>query len=193
MSQNRECRKRLYDEKKKTPTQTNNSQHVTHLQVDETELMFSQNVVHATPYSEEHDSDEEWAGSANVEHNYNYNSDDDDTTEDPYGAEWQNNMNSTLLAIRSLPPGYLKPRYATPSQPCPPNEPPQPHLLVAKLRPPAAKKTPPRGHPTTQVGHYPQPSMELPPFFGKRDRGPNSLTVGSPFWLNQQASRTLQS
>jgi hypothetical protein len=67
--QNRECRKRLYDEKKKTQTQTNNSQHVTHLQVDETELMFSQNVVHATPYSDAHDSDEEWVGSDDAEHN----------------------------------------------------------------------------------------------------------------------------
>jgi hypothetical protein len=46
----RECRKRLYDEKQKTPTTvTNNSQHPTNLHVDETTLMFSSNAVFAYP------------------------------------------------------------------------------------------------------------------------------------------------
>jgi hypothetical protein len=173
--QNRECRKRLYDEKKKT--QTNNGQHVTHLQVDETELMFSQNVVHVTPYSDEEDIDEEWVGDDDAE--YSYDSEEDDNTEDHYGTEWQHNMQPTLLAICSLPPGHLKPQHAGPSQPYPPTEPTQSHLLVAKLQPPAAKKTSPRGHPTTQVGHYPHPSMELPPLGGETE-DPTSLPLGPP-------------
>ncbi len=42
----RECRKRIYDEKQKskTPQQTNNAQHLT---IDETAIMFTQNVVFA--------------------------------------------------------------------------------------------------------------------------------------------------
>jgi hypothetical protein len=101
------------------------------------------------------------------------------TTTQTNGAEWKHNINPTLLAIRSLPPGYLKPRHAEPSQPCPPNEPTTPHLLVGKLQPPAAKKTPPRGHPTNQVGHYPHPSMELPPL-GRETEDPTPLPSGPP-------------
>jgi hypothetical protein len=41
----RECRKRISDEKKKEP-QSNNAQHVTHLEVDETAIMFTQNAVY---------------------------------------------------------------------------------------------------------------------------------------------------
>ncbi len=176
--QNRDCRKRQYDEKQKT--QTNNSQHVTHLQVNETELMFSQNVVHATPYfegSNDEDNDETWVGYEDKEHTSD--TDEDDKKEDPYGAEWQNNMNPTLLAIRSLPPGHLTTRHAKPVQLSPTTASTQTHLLVAKLQPPAAKKTPPRGHPTTQVGHYPHPSMERPHLGGETE-DPTLLPSGPP-------------
>jgi hypothetical protein len=135
--------------------------------------MFSQNVVHATPYSDEHDSDEEWVEYDDTEQCY-------DSDEDyPYGTVWQHNMEPTLLAICSLPPGYLTSRQAGPSQPCPPTEPTQPYLLVATLQPPDVQKTPPRGHPTTQVGHYPQPSMELPPL-GRATEDPTPLPSRPP-------------
>ncbi len=94
-------------------------------------------------------------------------------------------MHSTLLAIRSLPPGHLKPRHAAPSQLCPNTEPTETHLFVAKLQPPVAKKTPPRGHSTPQVGHYPHPSMELPPLGGETE-DPTPLPLGPPSGSNNK-------
>jgi hypothetical protein len=178
--QNRECRKRQYDEKQKS--QTNNGQHVTHLQVDETELMFSQNVVfYATPYTDgskdDLDNDETWV--EQEDEDKNIDTEDEDYKEDPYGTAWQNNMHSALLAIRSHQPGNLKTRHAGPGQLHPTTEPTQTHLLVAALQPPAAKKTPPRGNPTTQVGHYPHPSMELPHSGGEIE-DPTPLPSGPP-------------
>jgi hypothetical protein len=177
--QNRECRKRQYDEKQKT--QTNNGQHVTHLQVDETELMFSQNVVYATPCTDgskdECDNDETWEGYEGQEHSSD--TDEDTYKEDPFGTEWQNKMNPTLLVIRSLPPDHLKTRQEQPSQLHPPTESIPTHLSVAMLQPPAAKKTPPRGNPTTQVGHHPHPLMELPPLGGETE-DPTLLPSGPP-------------
>jgi hypothetical protein len=66
-----------------------------------------------------------------------------------------------------------------PSQLNPPTESIPTHLLVATLQQPAAKKTPPRGNPTTQVGHHPHPSMELPPLGGETDDR-TSLPSGPP-------------
>ncbi len=80
--QNRGCRKRQYDKKQKTTSQTNNGQHLTHLQVDETELMFSQNVAHVTPYSDDEEIDEEWVGYDDAEPSYDL--EEDDNTHYPY-------------------------------------------------------------------------------------------------------------
>jgi hypothetical protein len=126
--------------------------------------MFSQNVVYATPNTDgsqdECDNDETWEGYE--EHEHSSDTDEDNYKEDPFGTEWQNNMNPTLLVIRSLPPGHLKTRHEKPSQLNTPTASITTHLLVATLQQPAAKKTPPRGNPTTQVGHHPHPSMEHP-------------------------------
>jgi hypothetical protein len=100
-------------------------------------------------------------------------------------------MNPTLLVIHSLPPGHLKPCHEKPSQLNTPTESIPTHLLVATLQQPAAKKTPPRGNPTTQVGHRPHPSMELPPLGGETE-DPTPLPSG-PFWPDQQVARTLPS
>jgi hypothetical protein len=79
--QNRECRKRQYDEKEKNkPTHTNNSQHASPLQVDETTMMFRQHAVFFHPSTpdnpddvdnethNEHDWEDEPHGDTNTLH-----------------------------------------------------------------------------------------------------------------------------
>jgi hypothetical protein len=142
--------------------------------------MFSQHVVHATPYPDgnhSEDNDEYWVGYDEQEHFSD--TDDDKYKENPFGTEWQNKMNPTLLVIRSLPPGHLKTRHKTSSQLNPPTESIPTHLLVATLQQPAAKKTSPRGNPATPMGHHPHPSMELPPLEGETE-DPTPLPLGPP-------------
>ncbi len=92
---------------------------------------------------------------------------------------WQHSMTHILLAIRSVPPGYLSTRKESPLQLNPATQTIQPHLLAATLQSPAAKETPPRGHPITQVGHHPHSSMELP-HLGIDTEDPTALTLGLP-------------
>jgi hypothetical protein len=110
----RECRKRLYDEKQKTtPTVTNNSQHPTHLHVDETTLMFSSNAVFAYPCDDRNggdniqhtgqefnDHDETNPREETDEHKNEANADDDST----YRYSWQLQLQPSLLAIRASGP-----------------------------------------------------------------------------------------
>ena len=98
--------------------------------------MFTQHAVFAYPdtpdnqddVASEQDNEETWVGYDTDDSTHA--TDEDKYKEDPFGTEWQNKMNSTLLVIRSLPPGHLKPHHDKPSQLNPTNEPTQTHLLV---------------------------------------------------------------
>ncbi len=101
----RECRKRLYDEKQKTtPTVTNNSQHPTHLHVDETTLMVSSNAVFAYPCEDENGENmdqQEWQDT----HDGDDNTDDQqvDALADEvrtHRFSWRLQMEPSFLTIR---------------------------------------------------------------------------------------------
>ncbi len=149
---NRECRKRQWDEKQgkqeTKPTHNNNSQHATHLQVDETTLMFTQHAIFAEPIA-----------ASNPEHG-----DDNDTVEDDdIAPEEENDVNEqpshatdsetqpdpnhdfsvaptgTFLRFYSEEPGYLKPTMD-----------PEPHHATV---------TPPNDHETLEPTFLPAASQ----------------------------------
>jgi hypothetical protein len=102
----RECRKRLYDEKQKTTTTvTNNSQHPTHLHVDETTLMFSSNAVFAYPYQD--DNEEQMEPHAdNDNHDGDHNNDEQqvdgqNNEERTHQIFWQMQIAPSLIALRA--------------------------------------------------------------------------------------------
>ncbi len=71
--------------------------------------MFTQHVVHATPFPyDTHDEDDSWEEYDDQEHS---DHDTDTHEEDTFDTEWHNNMQPTLLAIRSIPPGHLHTRH----------------------------------------------------------------------------------
>jgi hypothetical protein len=181
----RECRKRLYDEKQKyNNTVTNNSQHPTHLHVDETALMFSSNAVFACTCDDHGMDDMNQNGwDDNNDHIVEEDNHSDITNEDTIDAHtvdettyrhlWQIQMIPSLLALRTSGPGHLihnKQDDQTIHPPTTTSPPNMTYLVMDKLLPHA--ETSLSGLPSPKVGHYPQPSMGHP-HQGEKSRPPS--------------------
>ncbi len=110
--QNRDCRKRQYDEKQKSkPTHNNNSQYAHPIQVDA--MMFTQHVLFAHPHATDNTDpaqvviDTDTEQQETVTDNAHETADTDSDTQDDPTPDWTVPPASTFLRFYFDEPGYL--------------------------------------------------------------------------------------
>jgi hypothetical protein len=137
--ENRECRKRQWDEKQaKKPTHSNNSQHATHLQVDETTVMFTHHAIFAEPL------DDHNIATGNDQENIAPEAQDTDSeSQEEPTPEFTLAPTGTFLRFYSTEPSYLQPRetvdsYCHPTLVTPSAEPETAELPPLEALPPGS-------------------------------------------------------